>query len=80
MSVLYYGDPDPEVIKLFSMLNSNEHEISRHSVFYGVESWSRVMEWSIGVVWSQILEWQKFLQCQIHGAKFQLLIKKKLKY
>ena len=31
----------------------------RHCAFYGVESWSRILEQSIGVEWSQILEWQK---------------------
>ena len=30
-----------------------------HRVFYGVESWSGVLELSIGVEWRQILEWQK---------------------
>ena len=33
----------------------------QHCVFYGVESWSGVLEWSIGVESSQILEWQKWL-------------------
>ena len=33
----------------------------RHHVFFGVESWSRALEWSIGVEWSQILTKQKYL-------------------
>ena len=35
----------------------------RHNVFYEVESWSRVLEQSIGVEWSRILEWQKYVMC-----------------
>ena len=35
--------------------------IREHRVFYGLESWSGVMEWSIDVEWSRILERQKVL-------------------
>ena len=49
---------------------------ARHCVFYGVESWIGVLDWSHGVeYWSGLLEWNLEVKCWSVRETFILVVK-----